>query len=71
MPAAMAEELCGLKAQLQEKEKEIAALRKKLAQLEKVRKTYWMTNLCLLLEIKFVSGPILEKNSPHVLSYTM
>lgn len=24
-----------------------------------------------LLEIKFVSGPILEKNSPHVLSYTM
>uniref|UniRef100_A0A3P8TU58 Adenylyltransferase and sulfurtransferase MOCS3 n=1 Tax=Amphiprion percula TaxID=161767 RepID=A0A3P8TU58_AMPPE len=33
---AMAEEVCCLKAQLKEKEKEIAALKKKLAQLEKV-----------------------------------
>lgn len=35
MSAAMSQEVCGLKAQLKEKEKEIAALKKKLAQLEK------------------------------------
>lgn len=34
----MAQEVCYLKAQLREKEKEIAALKDKLAQLEKVRK---------------------------------
>uniref|UniRef100_A0A3Q3LLV8 Adenylyltransferase and sulfurtransferase MOCS3 n=1 Tax=Mastacembelus armatus TaxID=205130 RepID=A0A3Q3LLV8_9TELE len=33
--AAMAQDMCSLKAQLEEKEKEIAALRSKLAQLEK------------------------------------
>lgn len=33
----MAQEVCGLKAQLREKEEEIAALKNKLAQLEKSR----------------------------------
>lgn len=35
----MAEDVCCLKAQLKEKEEEIAALKNKLAQLEKVRQT--------------------------------
>lgn len=34
--AAMSEEVCGLRAQLKEQEKEIAALKSRLAQLEKV-----------------------------------
>ena len=41
----MAEDVCCLKTQLKEKEKEIAALKSKLAQLEKVRQTQlkeWM-----------------------------
>lgn len=41
----MAEDVCCLKAQLKEKEEEIAALKNKLAQLEKVRQTQlneWM-----------------------------
>lgn len=35
--AAMAQEVCSLKAQLKQKEDEVAALKCKLAQLEKVR----------------------------------
>lgn len=35
-PAAMSHEVCSLKAQLEEKEREISALRNKLSHLEKV-----------------------------------